>query len=677
MSVSDRQPQRNSAASSRCGRRIGGVAGAVWILAFGLLGGERRLTTAADVGSPEPDIAALIERLGHPSYAARLRAQENLERIGLQAFDYLHAAQSHHDIEIANAARYLVSSLLVSWSTDSDPPAVREALDEYGAQSESERQNRMDRLAELPARQGLAALARLVRFETSLRLSREAALAIMRGAMSDDLGVRSAEADKILDVLGPNRRQAADWLRVYVEDLRRGTYSATAWADLIHQQRLAVESGTDPDMNHPIVLELVRVCATRAISAGRIDDALQLAEEHLDLIPPDSRNLIDASSWAIDNGLHPLVLKLQELHPEPFDRQPILLYAAAEAVLAVNGDSEAADRLAMRAVTIDPLPAQDSPEAAALSPKAIEERAHRHRETGKGLESRGLYRWAESEYRHIIRSLPLTARVAANTREDLAKLLGELQRHQEVVEVLQPMIRRAEEDQQYAREIQRQLIDLNVMRSKMLYHQGLAQAQGATAEDQAAARRSLVAALDLDPRNIDILIAMYRVPGDETWQQDVRRQIQAFGVMFENLIEMNQAQAQSRARFANPNIQLSDWYNQYAWLISNTEGDLRKALQYSLKSLELTPDISALLDTCGRCYFALGDFENAILTQRRAIKLEPHSPALLRQLAEFEAAAAAAANGKPAATKSEPPGTAPLPTEVAPTSPKNGADDGE
>lgn len=598
--------------------------------------------TANDQADREPDIVALIEQLGHPSYAARVRAQESLERIGLQAFDYLHAAQTNPDSEIANAARYLVSSLLVSWSTDADPPLVREALDEYGAQSESERQNRMDRLAELPNRQGLPALARLVRFETSLRLSREAALAIMRGAMSDDPGIRTAEADKILDVLGPNRRQAADWLRVYVDDLRQGGYSATAWRDLIRDQRVAVESGTDPDLTRPVVLELVRVCATRAILAGRSDEALGLAEEHLDLIPPNSRDLIDASSWAIDNGLHPLVLKLRELHPDPFDRQPILLYGTAEAVLAVQGDTESADELAARALAIDPLPPPDSPEAAALSPKAVEERAHRHRETAKGLEARGLFRWAEHEYRHIIQSLPLTARVTANARADLAKLLGELQRHREVVETLKPMIRRAEEDQQYAREVQRQLIDLNELRSTMLYHQGLAEAQGTTEADLAGARRSLVAALDLDPRNIDILIAMYRVPGDEVWQQDVRRQIQAFGVMFENLIEMNQAQAQSRVRFANPKLQLADWYNQYAWLISNTEGDFRKALQYSLKSLELTPDTSALLDTCGRCYFALGDFENAIRMQRRAVKLEPHSPALLRQLAEFEAALAAA-----------------------------------
>ena len=32
-----------------------------------------------------------------------------------------------------------------------------------------------------------------------------------------------------------------------------------------------------------------------------------------------------------------------------------------------------------------------------------------------------------------------------------------------------------------------------------------------------------------------------------------------------------------------------DAYNQWAWLVSNTEGDFQKAIRYSHRSLELTP----------------------------------------------------------------------------------------
>lgn len=598
----------------------------------------------------DADVGALIQQLGHPSYAARVRARENLERMGLQAFDDLHEAQYHPDSEIAMTARYLVGSLMVSWSTDTDPPAVRDALDEYGAQSEAERQNRMDRLAELPSRQGLAALARLVRFETSLRLSREAALAIMRGPMSDDGAVRRGEATTIREVLGPNTRQAADWLRVYADDLGKGEYSADAWSRLIAQQRLAVDEGNDSAATRPAVLELVRVCATRAARAGQIDQALAVASEHLDLIPPRSDELIDACSWAIDNKLHPLVLQLRARHPAPFARHPILLYGAAEATLAgemgntnspTAAATKAADEIATSAAAINPLPMHGTEAAEAMSPKAIEEIAQRHRETGRSLQSRGLFRWAEREYRHIIDSLPIDAILAANARAELAVMFGEMNRHQDVVDALEPIVDRTDKDQAYARRLQSQALNIAKLKSTMMYHKGLAAATQKADQDTVTARETLLAALELEPDNVDILIAMYRTEGDADWQKLVRRRIQSVTLMFDNQIEAIRLQSQARIRFPDLGARLAQAYNQYAWLICNTEGDQKKALQYSLKSLELTPDNSAQLDTCGRCYFTLGDYENAVRVQRRAVKIEPHSPPLLRQLEEFETALAA------------------------------------
>ena len=68
------------------------------------------------------------------------------------------------------------------------------------------------------------------------------------------------------------------------------------------------------------------------------------------------------------------------------------------------------------------------------------------------------------------------------------------------------------------------------------------------------------------------------------------------------------------------------------------ESNYQQALDYSLKSLEFRADpesMGARLDTCARCYFAVGNIEKAIVTQKRAIKLMPHSPPLQRQLKEF------------------------------------------
>ena len=86
---------------------------------------------------------------------------------------------------------------------------------------------------------------------------------------------------------------------------------------------------------------------------------------------------------------------------------------------------------------------------------------------------------------------------------------------------------------------------------------------------------------------------------------------------------------------------LTQLLNHYAWLVANTEGDQHLALQYSKRSLRLTPGNAAQMDTCARCYYAIGNLDAAIAMQQRAVDLEPHSPPLRRQLALFKSEAAA------------------------------------
>jgi tetratricopeptide (TPR) repeat protein len=81
-------------------------------------------------------------------------------------------------------------------------------------------------------------------------------------------------------------------------------------------------------------------------------------------------------------------------------------------------------------------------------------------------------------------------------------------------------------------------------------------------------------------------------------------------------------------------------YNQWAWLVANTEGDYHKAIRYSRRSLELLPNTASFLDTLGRCYYAAGDIEKAVKAQRQAVRLIPHMQVMQRQLALFERALA-------------------------------------
>ena len=581
----------------------------------------------------ESEVSRLIKRLGSDSYATRIRAREKLQRMGLEAFDELHSAQFHPDSEIATAARHLVSSLMVSWSKPTDPPEVRDALQEYGAQSENERSSRLERLAVLPDRKGLGALARLARFETSLRLSRRAALAVMQQPMSEEAAVRKRHAELIRKTLEGNDRQASNWLRAYADDLPERAYTADRWRDLVSRQRTQIDTAATQQSTRGSVLELVRVCATRAADVGQLDEALDLARDNLDLIPPTTRDLTDACSWAIDNQLHPIVLSLREQHRRIFSKQPILLYGSAEAELAAGRD-EAADRLAEKALSINPIPATEE-EQAGFSPKQLEETAQAHRVIGKELQTRGMFRWAEREYRRIIEPLPLDSIPAAMTRAHLATMLSELQRHKDVVDVLEPLIDRIEKDEQLKRRLNMQGFDDRSMRSEVDYHQAMAlAAKGNIASAQPLFRR----AFDAHTYNVDILIAMFRLEGDDEWQDSVRTLLHRQIVEIENEVRIKETQAKQLGQMRLFQADVAQAYNNYSWLVANTEGDYKKALRFSLKSLELEPDQPAYLDTLARCYFAAGDLENAVATQRRAINLMPHSPPMVRQLEEFEAA---------------------------------------
>ena len=136
-------------------------------------------------------------------------------------------------------------------------------------------------------------------------------------------------------------------------------------------------------------------------------------------------------------------------------------------------------------------------------------------------------------------------------------------------------------------------------------------------------------AIKSDPTDADVLIAMYRVPeADEKWRQTTRAKIRDLARQFQEQID------------ENPSDPVP--YNQWAWLISNTEGDFQKAIRYSHRSIELIPADAgesagaSYLDTLGRCYYAVGDYENALKYQRQAIEKVDYMQVMQRQLALFE-----------------------------------------
>ena len=634
---SPRRPGRRRVPSASSLLAIGPLLVIGPLLAIGLaLGGlDLGVAWSSDpFPGPHPspgDIEALVEQLGSDSYATRLRARQKLQRLGLGAFDALQSAQYHDDNEIAAAARRLVGGLWVRWSAEGDPPPVRETLDQYGAQSESERASRIERLGELPGYSGFPALARLARYEPSLRLSERAALVLMRQSIADE-DLRQRLSRSIRTAVADNDRPAARWLEAYADDLQAGSYDAERWRQLIFGQRQVVEAATSDIATESSVLELVRVTATRAAAGGHDQAALRLAVENVDLIPAELWDLIEACSWALDTGLHPFALELRSLHQDLFDRHPLLLYGAAEA-FARSGDEAAAEQLAERALGQDE--AFGDGRGPNLAGRERDQWAGARREIGEELISRGLFRWAEREFRRVLDAVDIDSLAGVFIRTRLARMLGELERHEDVVALLEPLVERMEKDDQLSRRLNG-AFSTNAVRSEQEFHRGLALVrQGRESAAQAVLERAWELS---NPPNIDILIAMHRLDGDDDWKAKVAGILDRAIRMSEADVRNAEIKANQMAQFGFGDDLLVRELNGYAWLVSNTAGDLRKAIRFSRRSLELHPDDPALLDTLARCHFALGELDQAVQVQRQAVRLEPHSPPLLRQLREFETA---------------------------------------
>jgi len=124
-------------------------------------------------------IARLIAQLGDDDYFVRERAQQELAQIGFEAYDALSAAEDHDDVEVAARAKYLVRTMRVDWTADGDPPPVKTQLSNYPTANEAAAGELIKKLAALPDDIGLSALCRIVRFERSTLLSKQAAVAVL------------------------------------------------------------------------------------------------------------------------------------------------------------------------------------------------------------------------------------------------------------------------------------------------------------------------------------------------------------------------------------------------------------------------------------------------------------------------------------------------------------------
>jgi tetratricopeptide (TPR) repeat protein len=247
-------------------------------------------------------------------------------------------------------------------------------------------------------------------------------------------------------------------------------------------------------------------------------------------------------------------------------------------------------------------------------------------QTAYALRRRGLFSWAEGEYRHVAEVAPIIQRVLAlmyhsEMLHDRGESLSAANVRGKAVEAINQLAR---QEQDRVRDILGSGdIEVADIAARMNYFLACHwQQQG----DRAKQRQCLDDAIRASSTEVDTLIALAKLPDQtEAEREKTRRLIDKTVLVLRRDIDESPDDANA--------------YNQVAWLMGNTQKDLDEALRLAKKATELSPDNGAYLDTLAHVYFAKGDLDNAIRFQTRAAEVEPHSGQIVSELKAFRAAA--------------------------------------
>lgn len=571
-----------------------------------------RTTPNANGRGDRSGIDQLISQLGSDQYFFRRHAEEQLIERGADVFDHLQVAEEDADLEIATRAHYILQRIQIDWVQPEDSTAVQAAMKGYGKLSKAERLERMEQLIALANDEGLAALCRIARYDPSSQLARGAALLVMR---SDVAPARvSGRVATIRQELGKSQRAPVEWLRAYREQLEQPERVIDRWLTLIDEEaaRLAEDS---PDTKAMLVFELISFHLNLCRENPRPEAIFASLQRRTDLyVRQEGRlrsGLMFAMNWLWENEQWEALELLEDHYDKAIREERLLIYLAAAARWK-QGRDELAEEFAERAYKME---ADDTAERAGI---------------GDLIGEMGRHDWAEKEWWYVVEVFPvLDSNSMPNSnsmsaRRSLALLrLHDRGEDRRAAEMMAELSGALEADPKIKRSIQRDAngrYQLNQLHAQEDYFLACQAAADGKPEEQ---RKYLESACARDPKDPDVLIAMYRLKDvDEKFRKRTEMRIQQAVRTVEGYIKQEPDNAQ--------------WHNHWAWLVSNTEGDYAEAVKHSLRSLELSPDSPSYLDTLGRCYYAVGELENAIRTQREAVSRHPHMQVMRNQLDLFE-----------------------------------------
>jgi tetratricopeptide (TPR) repeat protein len=505
----------------------------------------------------------------------------------------------------------------VRWFQDTDPPEAVKILRGYGDQPDDERKSRIDHLARLDNRQGIVPLCRLARFETIDVLSKGASLKVMEQEEIADAAARAELAHSITAIVGNSKRPAATWLRLYARTLADPAEALADW-DVATAAEQATMDKHPEKTSVEIVRDLFRWQVELLKRLGKDQEAVAVIRRTFKLLDGSPEQVKELIGWLIHAQKYEVVLEAAQRFQATFDDSPELLYRLAETQLKLGREVEA-QSTAKRALAIRP----DNPDEHLLV--AIK------------LQDLGLHDWSVREFRQIIDTATAGQVLDFRARFYLSELLHDQARDREAGATLQPLCDLMDKDMSARDVCARAQRDPEGVYSRMHFFYACSLVEEGEVSD---AETRLDTAVAQDPTDADALIALYRLPNQSPERKEKTKQlIESTVKQFRAQLEQYKLAADQAPteQFQNTyNIQVALMCNQLAWLISNTLGDYDEAVRLSQRSLEIRPDYPGYLDTLGRCYYATGDLANAVKYQSQAVKLDPHSGQIRRQLELFQ-----------------------------------------
>ena len=339
----------------------------------------------------------------------------------------------------------------------------------------------------------------------------------------------------------------------------------------------------------------------------------------------DSASLTELVDWLAKRKAWTVVDEVSTRFAASFEADALLLYTLCEARVA-QGNRESAERGAEQAIKLS-------------GDSALE-----HKSVAKALLERGLTEWSDRELRYIIQLGPIASPLAIEARLNLSQSLHDRALDRQAAEALQGLIEAMDTDMNVVLQV-REILQSSpdrppgMLRARYFHYLSC---DAESQKDIAKQREYLDKALEQDKADVDVLISAYRLSAaDAKWHADV--------------IDLVKKAVDDTRRAIEDAPDEPTNYNQLAWLVANTEGDLEEAIRLSQKSVDVARasattqeefrQVSMYLDTLAHCYFAQKDFENAVKYQAEAVKLDPHSAPIGRQLKTFRKALAEAQAG--------------------------------